>query len=73
MGAVASGGFETAAADPTATTLLTHGLHGGFEVSDSANVSFVNLQLDYARLPYTYGRATHVGTNDFTLEIDASV
>ena len=72
VGQAGTGGYETAVADPTATTLLIHGLHGGFMVSGCVNVSFVSLQLDFARLPYSYGRAKEVGATQFIMEIDES-
>jgi hypothetical protein len=70
VGAAGTGGFRTAGPDPTATTLMFHGIRSAFSVSDSARVSFTSLQIDMARQPYTYGQCVAVDADSFTLEFD---
>eukprot|EP01051_Picozoa_sp_SAG22_P026233 SAG22_NODE_8176_length_677_cov_0.979239_1_plen_204_part_10 len=72
VGQAGSGRFDGPSADPTATNLLIHGLHGGFKVADSVNMTFENLQIDINRMPYTYGRAKSVGGTHFSVEFNES-
>jgi hypothetical protein len=57
--------------DPTATsTLLIHGLRGAIWVHNSTNIRFEHLDIDMARVPYTFGKCTAVTPASMTLQFD---
>lgn len=67
VGAAGTGGFDTAGPDPTATTLLFHGMRAAFAIGSSSNIKVQNIQIDMVRQPYTFGKATAVTATSFTL------
>ena len=68
VGAAGSGDFHTPGPDPTATTLLFHGMKAAFEIGSSSNIKVQNIQIDMVRQPYTFGKATAVTATSFTME-----
>jgi hypothetical protein len=72
IGAAGSGKFNSASPDPTATTLLFHGMKAAFEIGSSSNIKVQNIQIDMVRQPYTFGKATAVTATSFTLECACS-
>lgn len=70
--AYASSGYQQPNADPSATTLLIHGLRGGVLLQDSSGVTFSGLQVDMARMPYTYGRCTAATGSTMTVQFDST-
>ena len=56
-----------------ATTLRLHGIPSAFSLSDSTNVTFSNLAVDMARLPYTYGKCVAAGPDHFTVSYDPNI
>ena len=73
VGAAGTGGFNTDGADPTATTLMLHGIRQAFSVSNSARVAFRGIQIDMERQPYTYGQCVAVAPDSFVLEFDPAL
>ena len=69
-GETGSGDYYTAGPDPTATTLMVHGMKGFASIADSANVRFEGLQVDMLRQPYTYGQCTKVSGDSFEIKFD---
>jgi hypothetical protein len=65
-------GYGSRVADPTATTVLVHGLHGAFHVSNCSGVTMSNIQVDLFRPPITYGRVIEVNDENSTLLVNNS-
>jgi hypothetical protein len=59
--------------DPTATTLLVHGLRGGFSLNDAVDIKLSGFQMDMARMPYTYGHCTAATPSSMTVQFDAAL
>ena len=73
VGQPGAGRYDSMQPDPTATTLLVHGLQGTFALSDSNNIRLQGIHVDMARQPYTYGQCTAVGNGSFTIHFDAAM
>ena len=54
VGAAPGAQLQAAQPDPTATTLMLHGLRAGIFVSNSYQLRLEAFQIDMARLPYTW-------------------
>lgn len=65
-----TGGYNHPHPDPAATTLLVYGLRGAVVVFQSTRVRFVNLDIDMARLPYTFGVVSSATANTMSVKFD---
>ena len=65
--------YNHARADPAATTLLVHGLRGAVTVFRCRRVRFFDLDIDMARLPYTFGYVSAATDDTMTVKFDPTV
>ena len=68
-----SRGYNHSQIDPRATTLLVYGLRGAVTVFRSRRVRFVDLDIDMARLPYTFGYVSAATDDTMTVKFDPSI
>ena len=59
-------------AHPRPTTLLIHGYRTAMLLRSGSNLHFENIDIDMARLPYTFGVARAVTSRSFVLSFDST-
>lgn len=65
-----AGGYNHPQPDNATTTLLVYGLRGAVVVFQSTRVRFVNIDIDMARLPYTFGVVSSATANTMSVKFD---